>query len=122
MDSVSAFQIAALHTNNNGGVQIMHCMDPMIPKSKPTEAPLFAMWTPLIMCVDFMDLNKAGLKHSFLLPRINQLVDSTSGHKLLTFMDTFLGYNQIEMSKEDPEKTREDSFHHQSRTLLLQGH
>ena len=100
----------------------MHCMDPMIPKSKPANAPLFAMWTPLIMCVDFMDLNKAGLKHSFLLPRINQLVDSTSGHKLLTFMDTFLGYNQIEMSKEDPEKTREDSFHHQSRTLLLQGH
>ena len=105
MDGVSALQIAALHTNNNGGVQVIHFMDPMIPKSKPANAPLFAMWTPLVMCVDFTDLNRACLKHNFLLPRIDQLVDSTLGHKLLTFMDTFLGYNQIQMSEEDPEKT-----------------
>ena len=45
------------------------------------------------MCVDFMDLNKTYLKDSFPLPRINQLVDSTVRHKLLTFMDAFLGYN-----------------------------
>ena len=83
----------------------MVCMDPKIPKSKPADAPLFAMWTPLVMCVDFTNLNKASLKHSFLLPRINQLVDSTPGHKLLTFVDAFLGYNQIQMSEEDPEKT-----------------
>ena len=53
------------------------------------------------MYVDFMDLNKAYPKDSFPLPRIDQLVDSTAGHKLLTFMDTFLGYNQIKMAKED---------------------
>ena len=45
------------------------------------------------MCVDFMDLNKACPKDSFPLPRIDQLVDSTAGHKLLTFMDAFSGYN-----------------------------
>ena len=45
------------------------------------------------MCVDFMNLNKACSKDSFLLPRIDQLVDSTVGHKLLTFMDAFSGYN-----------------------------
>ena len=45
------------------------------------------------MCVDFMDLNKACSKDSFPLPRIDQLVDSTAGHKLLTFMDAFSGYN-----------------------------
>ena len=39
------------------------------------------------MCVDFMDLNKACPKDSFPLPRIDQLMDSTAGHKLLTFMD-----------------------------------
>ena len=39
------------------------------------------------MCVDFMDLNKACPKDSFPLPRIDQLMDSTTGHKLLTFMD-----------------------------------
>ena len=56
------------------------------------------------MCVDFTDLNKACPKDSFPLPRIDQLVDSTAGHKLLTFMDAFSGYNQIRMAKEDQEK------------------
>ena len=50
------------------------------------------------MCVDFTDLNKACPKDSFPLLRIDQLVDSTVGHKLLTFMDAFSGYNQIKMA------------------------
>ena len=45
------------------------------------------------MCVDFTDLNQACPKDSFPFPRIDQLVDSTAGHKLLTFMDAFSGYN-----------------------------
>ena len=45
------------------------------------------------MCVDFMNLNKACPKDSFPLPRIDQLVDSIAGHRLLTFMDAFSGYN-----------------------------
>ena len=45
------------------------------------------------MCVDFTDLNKACLKDSYHLPRIDQLVDSTAGHQLLSFMDAFSGYN-----------------------------
>ena len=45
------------------------------------------------MCVDFADLNKAYPKDNFPLPRIEQLVDSTAGHKILTFMDAFSGYN-----------------------------
>ena len=57
------------------------------------------------MSVDFTDLKKACPKDSFPLPRIDQLVDSTAGHKLLTFMDAFLRYNQIKMAKEDQEKT-----------------
>ena len=57
------------------------------------------------MCVDFTDLNKACPKNSFPLPRINQLVDSTVGHKLLTFIDAFSGYSQINMAEEDQEKT-----------------
>ena len=57
------------------------------------------------MCVDFMDLNKAYPKDSFPLPRIDLLEDSTAGHKLLTFMDVFSGYNQIVMDKDDHEKT-----------------
>ena len=42
---------------------------------------------------------------SFPLPRIDQLVDATSGHQLLTFMDAFSGYNQITMVSHDEEKT-----------------
>jgi hypothetical protein len=45
------------------------------------------------MCVDLTDLNKACPKDSFPLPRIDLLVDSTSGHEILTFMDAFSGYN-----------------------------
>jgi hypothetical protein len=57
------------------------------------------------MCVNFTDLNKACPKDSFPLPRIDQLVNSTAGHKLLTFMDAFSGYNQIMMDENDQEKT-----------------
>ena len=53
------------------------------------------------MCVDFTDLNQTYPKDSFPLPRIDQLVDSTTRHKLLTFMDAFSGYNQILMAEED---------------------
>ena len=53
------------------------------------------------MCVDFTDLNKACPKDSYPLPRIDQQVDSTAGHQLLSFMDAFSGYNQIRMDEAD---------------------
>ena len=57
------------------------------------------------MCVDFTDLNKACSKDSYPISRIDQLVDYIAGHQLLSFMDAFLGYNQIKMHKLDQEKT-----------------
>ena len=45
------------------------------------------------LCVDFTNLNKACPKDSFPIPRVDLLVDSTSEHKLLAFMDAFSGYN-----------------------------
>ena len=57
------------------------------------------------MCIDFTDLNKACPKDSYPLLRIDQLVDSTAGHQLLSFMDVFSGYNQIKMDEVDQEKT-----------------
>ena len=42
--------------------------------------------------VDFTDLNKVCPKDSFELPRIDQLVDMTSGHALLSFMDAYSRY------------------------------
>ena len=57
------------------------------------------------MCVNFTDLNKDCPKDSYPLPRIDQLVNSTAGHQLLSFMDAFSGYNQIKMDEADQEKT-----------------
>ena len=45
------------------------------------------------MSVEFTNLNKACPKDSYPLSRIDQLVDSTAGHRLLSFMDAFSGYN-----------------------------
>ncbi|KAL0303251.1 UNVERIFIED_CONTAM: Retrovirus-related Pol polyprotein from transposon opus [Sesamum radiatum] len=39
------------------------------------------------------------------LPRIDALIDSTSGCELMSFLDAFQGYNQIRLADEDQEKT-----------------
>ena len=57
------------------------------------------------VCVDYTDLNKACPKDSFPLPHIERLVEATAGHKVLSFMDAFSGYNQILMHPNDQEKT-----------------
>ncbi|GFZ00843.1 hypothetical protein Acr_14g0004780 [Actinidia rufa] len=57
------------------------------------------------VCVDFTDLNKACPKDSFSLPKIDLIVDATSKHELLSFMDAFSGYHQIKMYPPDIEKT-----------------
>jgi len=56
-------------------------------------------------CVDFTDLNKACPKDSFPMPRIDQLVDATAGHEILSFMDAYSGYNQIPMYGPDQDHT-----------------
>jgi hypothetical protein len=57
------------------------------------------------MCVDYTDLNKACPKDEYPLPRIDQIVDSTSGCELLCFLDAYSGYHQISMCIDDQEKT-----------------
>ena len=57
-----------------------------------------------IMCVYFTYLNSAYPKDIFPLLRIDQIINSTIGHKLLIFMDAFSSYNQMQMSKEDQDK------------------
>ncbi|KAI3448580.1 hypothetical protein Pfo_005245 [Paulownia fortunei] len=56
------------------------------------------------MCIDFRDLNKACPKDHYPLPRIDQLVDSTSGCELLSMMDASQGYHQIMLAPEDHKK------------------
>ena len=51
------------------------------------------------MCVDYTSLNKACPKDHFPLPCIHQIVDSTSGYEILSFLDAYLGYHQIVMKE-----------------------
>ena len=53
------------------------------------------------MCIDYTSLNKACPKDHFPLPRIDQIVDSTSGCEILSFLDAYSGYHQIMMKESD---------------------
>ena len=57
------------------------------------------------ICVDFCDLNNAWLKDDFSISIAELTIDATMGHKALSFMDDFLGYNQIRMAAMDEELT-----------------
>jgi hypothetical protein len=43
------------------------------------------------MCVDYTGLNKACPKVPYPLPRIDQIVDSTTGCEIMSFLDTYSG-------------------------------
>nr|KYP58838.1 Transposon Ty3-G Gag-Pol polyprotein [Cajanus cajan] len=57
------------------------------------------------MCTDYTNLNKACPKDAYPFPNIDRLVDGAAGHKLLTFLDAYSGYNQIRMHPQDEVKT-----------------
>ena len=52
----------------------------------------------------YIDLNEACLKESFPLPRMDQIVDASTRHGMLSFLDAFLGYHQIPVHPPDAEK------------------
>ena len=55
--------------------------------------------------MDYTDLNDACPKDSFPLPHIDQILDASTGHGMLSFLDAFSGYHQIPMHPPDAEKT-----------------
>ncbi|GJX39304.1 reverse transcriptase domain-containing protein [Tanacetum coccineum] len=57
------------------------------------------------MCVNFKDLNKACLKDGYPLPKINWKVESLCEFPFKCFLDAYKGYHQIQIAKEDEEKT-----------------
>ncbi|KAA0041103.1 uncharacterized protein E6C27_scaffold128G00060 [Cucumis melo var. makuwa] len=59
----------------------------------------------LRVCVDFPDLNNACPKDDFPLPITKIMVDATTGHEELSFMDGSSGNNQIRMVLSDEEMT-----------------
>ena len=55
--------------------------------------------------MNYTDLNEACLKYNFPMPQINQIVDASVRHGMLSFLDAFFGYHQIPMQPPDAEKT-----------------
>ena len=58
-----------------------------------------------LACIDFTHLNKTCPMESFPLQHIDVLVDATTIHELLSFMDAFSSCNHILMPPDDQEKT-----------------
>ena len=46
------------------------------------------------VCVDYTDLNDTCSKDSFPLPLIDQIVEASTGHGMLYFLDAFSGYRR----------------------------
>jgi hypothetical protein len=59
----------------------------------------------LRMCIDYTNLNNACPKDPYPLPRIDQIVDSTYGCDLLSFIEAYSGFHQIKMAKDDRKHT-----------------
>ena len=57
------------------------------------------------MCVDFKNVNSACPKDYYPLPDIDWKIESVMGYKYKCFLDAYKGYHQVQMSKEDEEKT-----------------
>jgi len=59
----------------------------------------------IILCVDFRNLNKCSKKDNYPLPKMEHLLQKVSGAKVMSFLDGFLGYNQVAVHPDDQEKT-----------------
>jgi hypothetical protein len=77
----------------------------------------YAEWVPNIIpiekkntgkiqvCIDFHNLNKATPKDEYPMPIADMLINNTSGHGVINFLDGNAGYNQIFMVEEGMSKT-----------------
>ena len=63
------------------------------------------------VCVDYTDLNESCLKNSFPLPRIDQIVDASFEHGMLSFLDASSDYHQIVVYPLYAEKTTFITLH-----------
>jgi len=57
------------------------------------------------ICIDFCDLNVTYPKDEFFLLIIDVMIDNTCSFERMSFMDDFLGCNQIKMYPEDKKHT-----------------
>ena len=55
--------------------------------------------------VDFRNFNKCSKKDNYPLSKMEHLLQKVSGAKVMSFLDGFLGYNQVVVHPYDQEKT-----------------
>jgi hypothetical protein len=60
------------------------------------------------ICIDLRNLNKATMKDKYPMLIANMLINSVSGNRMISFLDSNAGYNKIFMAEEDVSKT---AFH-----------
>nr|KYP75371.1 Retrovirus-related Pol polyprotein from transposon opus [Cajanus cajan] len=81
--------------------EVQHTVDTQFPNVVMVKKPN-GKWR---MCIGYTNLTKVCPKDAYPLPNIDRLVDSAAGHKILTFLDAYSGYNQIKMHLRDKDKT-----------------
>jgi hypothetical protein len=59
----------------------------------------------IILCVDFINLNKCYLKDNYPLPNMDNILQRVVGASRIYMMDWFFGYNQVTMHLEETDKT-----------------
>ena len=57
------------------------------------------------VCIDYRKLNAGTRKDHFPLPFMDKMLERVAGHEFYCFLDGYSGYNQIEITLEDQEKT-----------------
>jgi len=77
------------------------------------------------MCIDYRNINSACPKDSYPLLNIDSLVDGATDHKILRFLDTYSGYNQIRMHPRDKDKmafmTADDNYYYEVMSFGLKN-
>ncbi|XP_021991940.1 uncharacterized protein LOC110888737 [Helianthus annuus] len=57
------------------------------------------------MCVDYKDLNKACPRDCYVIPDIDEKIDSLATFRWKCFLDCYKGYHQVQMAVQDEDKT-----------------
>jgi hypothetical protein len=59
----------------------------------------------IILCIDFIQLNKVTMKNKYPLPMIDDLLDQLRGTRIFSKIDLKSGYHQVRIKEEDISKT-----------------
>lgn len=57
------------------------------------------------VCIDYRKLNQTTRKDHFPIPFIDQMLEKLAGQSFFCFLDSYSGYNQLNISLEDKDKT-----------------